>query len=106
MAVALRLKRFGRTHRPFYRIEAIEKRNARNGRSLETVGYYDPMVADADKRVVLKTDRVQFWLDRGARPSQTVTSFFRKLDLKWGNPAKKNRKTLQRKRRAARKAAK
>lgn len=103
MAVALRLKRYGRTHRPFYRIEAIEKRNARNGKSLETVGYYDPMVEDPQKRVNLKVDRIQFWLDRGARPSDTVTSFFRKADVKWGT-VRKSRKSLQRKRRAARAA--
>ena len=79
MAVAIRLKRLGRKHRPFYRIEAMEKRNARNGRSLENLGYYDPMVEDPMRRVVMKVDRVQHWLDRGARPSETVTSFLRML---------------------------
>lgn len=106
MAVALRLKRLGRRHRPFYRIEAIERQNARNGRSLETLGFYDPLVQDEEKRVKLNVERIQHWLDQGARPSETVSVFFRKADVKWGNPLKKSRKSLQRKRRAARKAAK
>jgi small subunit ribosomal protein S16 len=77
MAVAIRLKRCGRRHRPFYRIEAIEKRNARGGRSLETVGWY--------------------WIDKGARPSDTVTSFLRKSNVKWGTPGqKKSRRAQQR----------
>ena len=105
MAVAIRLKRLGRKHRPFYRIEAMEKRNARNGRSLENLGYYDPMVEDPMRRVVMKVDRVQHWLDRGARPSETVTSFLRKADVKWGS-AKKSRKTEHRKRIAAAKGKK
>lgn len=90
------MKRFGRTHRPFYRLEAISKRNARDGRSLETLGHYDPMVADAEKRITLKTDRIQYWLDQGAQPSDTVRSFLRKAQVKWGNPAKKSRKAKQR----------
>ncbi len=100
MAVAIRLKRLGRTHRPFYRIDAIEKRNARNGRSLENLGHYDPFAKEAEKQVVLKTERVQFWIDQGARPSATVTSFLRKADIRWGNPKKKSRKSMQRKRQA------
>jgi small subunit ribosomal protein S16 len=95
MAVAIRLKRCGRRHRPFYRIEAIEKRNARGGRSLETVGWYDPMVDDSEKRVKLHVDRIQHWIDQGARPSQTVTSFLRRADVKWGN-GKKSRRSQQR----------
>lgn len=101
MSVALRLKRFGRTHRPFYRLEAISKRNARDGKSLETLGHYDPLVAEADKRVVLKADRIKYWLDQGAQPSDTVLSFLRKAEIKWGNPAKKSRKAAQRVKKAA-----
>jgi len=95
MAVAIRLKRCGRRHLPFYRIEAIEKRNARGGRSLETLGWYDPLVDDAQKRVKLHVDRIQYWIDQGARPSATVTSFLRKVDVKWGN-GKKSRRSQQR----------
>ena len=96
MAVALRLKRCGRVHRPFYRIEAIEKRNARGGRSLETLGWYDPMVDDAEKRVKIHVERVQHWVDMGARPSETVTSFLRKVDIKWNKKDRKSRRAVQR----------
>ncbi|MEC9476817.1 MAG: 30S ribosomal protein S16 [Planctomycetota bacterium] len=95
MAVAIRLKRCGRKHRPFYRIEAIEKRNARGGRSLENLGWYDPLVDDAQKRVKLHVDRIQHWIDHGARPSDTVTSFLRKSEVKWGT-GKKSRRSQQR----------
>ena len=104
MAVVIRLKRLGRTHRPFYRIEAMEKQNARNGRSLEILGIYDPMVDDDQKKVKIDVERVKFWIDRGARPSQTVNSFLRKLDIEWGTK-RKSRKSLHRKRRAAKKNA-
>lgn len=102
MAVALRFKRFGRRHRPFYRLEAIHKRNARDGKSLETLGYYDPLVEDPVKRSKLDAERIQFWLDQGARPSVTVSAFLRKLSVRWGNPQRKSRKALFRKRRAER----
>lgn len=104
MAVVLRLKRCGRRHRPFYRVEAIEKRNAREGRSLETVGTYDPFEKNDASKVKLKVDRVQHWIDQGARPSDTVTSFLRKVDVKYGKP-KTSRRAMQRakKREAAKK---
>lgn len=102
MAVVIRLKRTGRLHRPFYRIEAMDKRNARDGRCLDNLGYYDPLVQDSRAKVKLKMDRLGYWLERGARPSETISSFLRKESVKWGTPAKKSRKALLRKRRAER----
>jgi small subunit ribosomal protein S16 len=104
MAVMIRLKRCGRRHRPFYRIEAMEKRNARQGKSLEIVGHYDPFVEDEMKRVKLNVERIQHWIDLGARPSTTVTSFLRKVDIKYGK-TKTSRRSIQRnkKREAAKK---
>ncbi|HIN81104.1 MAG TPA: 30S ribosomal protein S16 [Planctomycetes bacterium] len=98
MAVAIRLKRYGRRHRPFYRIEAIEKQNARGGKSLETLGYYDPMVADDVKKLKLNVERIQHWLDKGARPSDTVNSFLRRVDVNFGyrNTKRKSRRSAQR----------
>ena len=101
MAVMIRLKRCGRRHRPFYRVEAIEKRNARQGKSLEIVGTYDPFVSNDANRVNLNVERVQHWLDQGARPSETVVSFLRKVDVNYGKP-KRSRRAIQRaKKRAA-----
>ena len=53
MAVRIRLKRMGRTHRPFYRVCAMDSRSPRNGKAIERLGYYDPMVSEKDARVKL-----------------------------------------------------
>jgi len=70
--VRIRMKRMGRTHRPFYRINAIEKRNPRNGKIIENLGWYDPMVKDESKQIELNEERVKHWLSVGAQPSETV----------------------------------
>src|SRR5436189_719641 len=62
VAVRIRMKRIGRTHRPFYRICVMHQQNARDGKAIEEVGTYDPMVADKSKRVVLKLDRIEHWV--------------------------------------------
>ncbi|MEL7237637.1 MAG: 30S ribosomal protein S16 [Planctomycetota bacterium] len=78
MAVKIRLKRLGRTHRPFYRVNAIVDRNARDGRVLEELGFYDPITTDDEKRFVVNLDRIKYWLDTGAIPSETVSSHLKK----------------------------
>jgi small subunit ribosomal protein S16 len=70
--VRLRMQRFGRTHRPFYRINAIDQRTRRNGRVLENLGYYNPMEKDEGKQIVLKIEEIKAWLAKGAQPSDTV----------------------------------
>lgn len=78
--VVLRMKRMGRTHRPFYRICAMDKRVPVNGRAIEELGWYDP-VAKEDRQVELKADRINHWLSVGAQPSDTVRSILRKHDI-------------------------
>ena len=78
MAVRLRLKRMGRTHRAFFRLTAIEKRNPRDGRVLEELGYYDPNNKDAAQQVRLDAERVKYWLSVGAEPSETVRTLLKK----------------------------
>jgi small subunit ribosomal protein S16 len=75
------MQRFGRRHRPFYRINAIEKRNRRNGRVIENLGWYDPAAKDEGKQVELKADRIQHWLDHGAQPSDTVEDLLARANL-------------------------
>lgn len=77
--VVLRLKRFGRRHRPFYRLCAMDRRVACNGKAIEELGWFDPLAAD-DKQVSLKIDRIDYWLSVGAQPSRTVTSILKKAD--------------------------
>ena len=72
MAVKLRLKRMGRRHRPFYRVAAMDARRKRDGRVLEELGYYDPINKDVGAQLVLKQDRIDYWLSVGAQPTDTV----------------------------------
>ena len=78
MATRIRLKRMGAKHRPFFRVDVFESRSSRDGRSLETLGTYDPLAEKEEDKVTLKRDRVIHWLDHGARPTETVRSLLRK----------------------------
>ena len=75
--VVLRLKRLGRTHRPFYRVCAMDQRVACKGKAIEELGWYDP-IAPEERQVSLKVDRIDYWLSVGAQPSRTVASLLRK----------------------------
>jgi small subunit ribosomal protein S16 len=68
----------GRRHRPFFRICAMDQRSPRDGKVIEELGYYDPMVPDADARTVLKNDRVDYWLGVGAQPTPKVGVLIKK----------------------------
>lgn len=78
MSVRIRMKQMGRTHRPFYRICAMDKRAPRDGKVLEELGTYDPMVLDTDARVKLNGERVDYWLGVGAQPSEKVAVLIKK----------------------------
>ncbi len=82
MAVKLRMTRIGRRHKPFFRINAVESRTPRDGRILEKLGHYDPIEKDKDKQIVLDTERVKYWLDKGAIPSETVSQILLRLGIK------------------------
>ena len=76
MSVRIRLSRKGTKKKPFYRIVAADIEAPRDGRFLETLGTYNPMTEPAD--IVLKMDRIQYWLDQGAKASTTVESILKK----------------------------
>lgn len=78
MAVRIRMKKFGRTHRPCFRLCAMDRRSPRDGRVIEELGHYDPMCPETDARVVLKTDRIDYWLSVGAQPSDKVRVLIKK----------------------------
>jgi small subunit ribosomal protein S16 len=85
MAVRIRMKRFGRRHRPFYRICVMDARVPRDGKAIEEVGTYDPMVREKSERVTLNMERVEHWLSVGAQPSEKVAVLIRKVKAnKWG----------------------
>lgn len=73
------MKRMGRTHRPFYRICATDRRTPRDGRFIEELGTYDPSVSDTNARCTLKSARVDYWLSVGAQPSDKVRVLIKKF---------------------------
>jgi small subunit ribosomal protein S16 len=77
--VTMRLSRIGSKKRPYYRIVVIDKRRARNGRFLEVLGKYNPIVDPA--QLDINAERAQYWLSKGAEPSETVRSILRKKEL-------------------------
>lgn len=78
MAVRLRMKMMGRAHRPFFRVCAVDQRKPRDGRVIEELGYYDPMVPETDARAVLKAERLDYWISVGAQPSDRVRTLMKK----------------------------
>lgn len=82
MAVRIRLKKMGRKARPFFRFCAVDSRQPRDGKVIEELGYYDPMVSETDARVVLKGERVDYWLSVGAQPSDKAGVLIKKYGSK------------------------
>jgi small subunit ribosomal protein S16 len=76
MAVRIRLARHGAKKKPFYRIVVADGECPRDGRYLEKVGTYDPLLDPA--KITLKSERIRYWIDQGALPSDTVRSLLKK----------------------------
>ena len=79
MAVKLRLKRMGSKKRPFYRVVAADSRSPRDGRFIEEVGYYNPIVEPAE--VKINEEIALKWLKNGAEPTDTVRDLFSKQGI-------------------------
>ena len=79
MAVVLRLSRAGTHKAPFYHVVATDSRKPRDGKYLEDVGIYDP--TRKPELIQLKAERVQHWLGKGARPSQTVAMILKRAKI-------------------------
>ena len=77
--VTMRLTRIGSKKRPYYRIVVIDKRRARNGRFLEVLGQYNPIANPVQMEI--NSERAQYWLSKGAEPSETVRSILRKKEI-------------------------
>jgi small subunit ribosomal protein S16 len=76
MAVKIRLARGGAKKRPFYRIVVADERAPRDGRFIEKVGTYNPLLKSDDaQRVTLDLERIQHWIDKGAQPTDRVLRF-------------------------------
>lgn len=117
MALKIRLARGGSKKRPYYRIVVTDARNPRDGRFLEKIGNYNPLLRkDDENRVVIDLERAKHWLDRGAQPTDRVARFLGAAGLmKWehgnnpqkGEPGQKAKERIEEKREKeeARKAA-
>jgi len=84
MSVKIRLARYGAKKRPFYRIVIADNESPRDGRFLEAIGTYNPLKEPAE--VILKTERVKYWMDKGALPTATVKNILKKEGL-FASPA-------------------
>lgn len=100
--VVIRLSRGGTNKRPFYKIMVADKRAARDGSSVEQLGYFNPIATGGEKRLEIDIERVNYWLAKGAQPSDRVRSLLReqaKPELlekrKTKNLARKERKRVE-----------
>lgn len=78
--VRIRLARSGSKKRPFYYIVAAEKRNARDGRFIERIGFYNPMAKGQDQRLTIDVGSYQQWLKNGAQPSERILSLVKQYE--------------------------
>jgi small subunit ribosomal protein S16 len=81
MSLKIRLARAGTKKRPYYHVVIADSRSPRDGRFIEKVGNYDPMLADDSKRVTLVTERIQHWVSVGATPTDRVLRFLANAGL-------------------------
>ncbi len=84
MPVKIRLARYGAKKRPFYRIVVANSESPRDGKYLESVGTYNPLLKPAEVKV--KNERVKYWMDQGAVPTDTVRTLLKKQGVS-SNPA-------------------
>ena len=108
MSLKIRLARGGAKKRPFYSIVVADSRNPRDGRFIEKIGTYNPLLGrDDEKRVQYNDERAKYWLSKGAKPTDRVARFFSVNDLvKWehGNNPKKGEPGAAAKERAEKRA--
>jgi small subunit ribosomal protein S16 len=90
MAISIRLSRGGSKKRPYYRIVVADARSPRDGKFIEKIGTYNPLLAkDDEKRVILDTERAKYWLGNGAQPTDRVARFLDVTGVK-ERPARNN----------------
>lgn len=101
MAVVIRMKRTGRRNRPCFRISVADRAFPRDGRTLETLGVYDPASTKPELRLKLDAERAKYWLSKGALPSLTVTSILKREGVIQGTLTTKEKQRTGRKKKTA-----
>lgn len=76
--VSIRLSRAGATKRPFYHMVVTDSRNGRDGRYIERLGYFNPVGKENEENLRIDLERVDYWISKGARPSERVASLIKK----------------------------
>ena len=107
MAMKIRLSRGGSKKRPFYRIVAADSRMPRDGRYIERLGTYNPLLPkDSDERVKMNLERIQYWLGEGAQPTDRISRMLEasgvmekkvRANLKKGEPGQKAKDRIEQK---------
>ncbi|WP_425046671.1 30S ribosomal protein S16 [Primorskyibacter sp. S87] len=107
MAMKIRLARGGSKKRPFYRIVAADSRMPRDGRFIEKLGTYNPLLPkDSEERIKMNMERIQYWLDQGAQPTDRIARFLEaagvrekaeRQNLKKGEPGTKAKERAEEK---------
>jgi small subunit ribosomal protein S16 len=85
--VTIRLARTGAKKRPFYHVIVTDSRNARDGRFIERLGFYNPVATGQDVPVKLELERIDYWLEKGARPSESAAKLIKKVRKSQGAEA-------------------
>ncbi|HEY8553252.1 MAG TPA: 30S ribosomal protein S16 [Burkholderiales bacterium] len=75
--VTIRLARGGANKRPYYRVEVADRRRAPGGKCIERIGFYNPRARGAEEKLRIDMARVQYWLSKGAKPSERVADLIR-----------------------------
>jgi small subunit ribosomal protein S16 len=86
MAVSIRLRREGTTNRPYYKVVVADQRSPRDGKFIEIIGKYDPKKTGANASIDLS--RAEYWIGKGAQPSDTVRSLIKKLRKTTDSPGR------------------
>ena len=97
MAVVIRMKRTGRRNRPCYRISVADRALPRDGRTLDTLGHYDPASPKPELRLRIDVERAKQWIAKGAVPSETVHSILKREGAFEGAPRPQPRRRPGRK---------
>jgi len=107
MAMKIRLARGGSKKRPFYRIVAADSRMPRDGRYIEKLGTYNPLLPkDSEERVKMNMERIQYWLSEGAQPTDRISRMLEaagaldkkeRINMKKGEPGKKAKERAEEK---------
>ena len=85
--VTIRLSRAGAKKRPFYHVIVADSRSKRDGRYIERVGFFNPIARGQAERLLLKEDRIQYWLDNGAQTTERVHSLIKEFRKRHQDPA-------------------